>query len=115
MYRVSTFIRHFARALLAGTAVATLWVNLDPASYYDVMEWRLFPLPLPEWLVASHVRVTLIALTSDLLMAFFFFLLGKELWEAHMLERGALGAIVIVLVGLLPLIWVNRSLDSQGH
>lgn len=90
MYRVSTFIRHFARALLAGTAVATLWVNLDPASYYDVMEWRLFPLPLPEWLVASHVRVTLIALTSDLLMAFFFFLLGKELWEAHMLERGAL-------------------------
>ncbi|MGB6187942.1 MAG: iron ABC transporter permease [Aeromonas molluscorum] len=33
----------------------------------------------------------------------------------EMLERGALGAIVIVVVGLLPLIWVNRSLDSQGH
>ncbi|WP_429235696.1 ABC transporter permease [Aeromonas salmonicida] len=33
----------------------------------------------------------------------------------EMLERGALGAIVIVLVGLLPLIWVNCSLDSQGH
>lgn len=33
----------------------------------------------------------------------------------EMLERGALGAIVIVLVGLSPLIWVNRSLDSQGH
>lgn len=33
----------------------------------------------------------------------------------EMLERGALGAIVILLVGLLPLIWVNRSLDSQGH
>lgn len=33
----------------------------------------------------------------------------------EMLERGALGAIVIVLVGLVPLIWVNRSLDSQGH
>ncbi|ALP40213.1 ABC transporter permease [Aeromonas schubertii] len=33
----------------------------------------------------------------------------------EMLERGALGAIVIVLVGLLPLIWVNRSLDGQGH
>ncbi|WP_421300583.1 ABC transporter permease [Aeromonas veronii] len=33
----------------------------------------------------------------------------------EMLERGALGAIVIVLVGLLPLIWVNRTLDSQGH
>lgn len=33
----------------------------------------------------------------------------------EMLERGALGAIVIVLVGLVPLIWVNRSLDSPGH
>lgn len=33
----------------------------------------------------------------------------------EMLERGALGAIVIVLVGLLPLIWVNRSLDTPGH
>ncbi|MFM5847985.1 ABC transporter permease [Aeromonas veronii] len=33
----------------------------------------------------------------------------------EMLERGALGAIVIVLVGLLPLIWVNRSLDSPGR
>ncbi len=32
-----------------------------------------------------------------------------------MLERGALGAIVIVLVGLLPLIWVNRNLDGAGH
>ncbi|MFM4703154.1 ABC transporter permease [Aeromonas bivalvium] len=33
----------------------------------------------------------------------------------EMLERGALGAIVIVLVGLVPLIWVNRSLDGKGH
>ncbi|MEB5669170.1 iron ABC transporter permease [Aeromonas veronii] len=33
----------------------------------------------------------------------------------EMLERGALGAIVIVLVGLLPQIWVNRTLDSPGH
>ncbi|HCT5130492.1 TPA: iron ABC transporter permease [Aeromonas hydrophila] len=33
----------------------------------------------------------------------------------EMLERGALGAIVIVLVGLLPLIWVNRNQDGAGH
>ncbi|MEE9693396.1 iron ABC transporter permease [Aeromonas hydrophila] len=33
----------------------------------------------------------------------------------EMLERGALGAIVIVLVGLLPLIWVNRNLDGARH
>lgn len=33
----------------------------------------------------------------------------------EMLERGALGAIVIVLVGLVPLVWINRSLDGPGH
>ncbi|MGL5949011.1 MAG: ABC transporter permease [Aeromonas sp.] len=32
----------------------------------------------------------------------------------EMLERGALGALVIVLVGLVPLLWVNRSLDSAS-
>lgn len=90
MYRVSNFIRHFARALLLGSVLATIWVNLDPASYYDAMETRLIPLPFPDWMVADHVRVTLMTLTSECLMALFFFLLGKELWEANMLERGAL-------------------------
>lgn len=33
----------------------------------------------------------------------------------EMLERGALGAIVIVLVGLVPLLWINRTLDGPGH
>lgn len=90
MYRVSSFIPQFAYALLLGTALATLWVNLAPASYYDAMEWRLVTLHLPGWLLDSNTRVTLISLTSDLLMALFFFLLGKELWEAHRFERGAL-------------------------
>ncbi|GHC16995.1 MULTISPECIES: Na+/H+ antiporter NhaA [Gemmobacter] len=117
MYRVSSFILHFARALLAGSLVATLWVNLDPASYYDVMEHGLFPLPFPGWIVADHVRATLITLTSDLLMAFFFFLLGKELWEANMLERGALhgrrGALPFMAtmgaVGGAVLVWLLVS------
>jgi NhaA family Na+:H+ antiporter len=90
MYRVSNFIRHFARALLLGAVIATIWVNLSPDSYYDAMERRLFPLPFPAWFVADHVATTLISVISDGLMALFFFLLGKELWEANMLERGAL-------------------------
>lgn len=90
MYRVSSYIRHFARALLAGAVIATLWVNLAPASYYDALEWRLFPLPLPGWLIDPNARATAITLVSDLFMALFVFVIGKELWEAHMLERGAL-------------------------
>lgn len=90
MYRVSNFIRHFAWSLGLGSVIATLWVNLSPESYYDAMEARLFTLSLPGWIVPEHARITLISLSSDLLMALFFFLLGKELWEANMLERGAL-------------------------
>ncbi len=90
MYRVSTFIRNFAIALAIGSLVATIWVNLSPESYYDVMEARLFTLSAPDWIMPDHARITLISVTSQLLMALFFFLLGKELWEATMLERGAL-------------------------
>ena len=32
MYRVSPFVRRFAQALLSGMFLATLWVNLAPAS-----------------------------------------------------------------------------------
>ncbi|MGB8815312.1 MAG: Na+/H+ antiporter NhaA [Paracoccaceae bacterium] len=90
MYRVSPFIRHFAWALLAGTVLATIWANIAPASYYDAIEWRIANLALPEGLSASQGSITLMTLTSGGLMALFLFFLGKELWEAHMLERGSL-------------------------
>lgn len=99
MYRVSPFVRRFAVALLGGAGVATLWVNLSPASYYDAIEWRIFDL---ERLAALPVGQTLgqalpetflltpLTLVSDGLMALFLFFVGKELWEALVLERGAL-------------------------
>ncbi|MDZ4094415.1 MAG: Na+/H+ antiporter NhaA [Paracoccaceae bacterium] len=104
MYRVSNFIRHFAFALLAGGGVATLWVNLAPRSYYDAIEWRLLDLSFPVWFTPTGESLTMMSLTSDLLMALFLFFLGKELWEALTLERGALhgrraGAPVLAMAG----------------
>ena len=90
MYRISPFIRHFALALLCGATLATAWVNLAPESYYDLVEYRLFDLPMPNWLRMNDASVTPLSLVSDLLMPLFFFFLGKELWEAMILERGAL-------------------------
>ena len=90
MYRVSAFLRHFALALAAGIAVATLWVNLAPASYYDAIEWRLADLALPLWMAAFPIALTPVAIVSEGLMALFLFYIGKELWEAIRLERGAL-------------------------
>lgn len=90
MYRVSPFVRHFGRALLAGIAVATLWLTLAPASYYDAIEWRLMELPLPGWIAAFPLALTPMSIVSEGLMALFLFFVGKELWEAIRLERGAL-------------------------
>ena len=90
MYRVSPFVRHFASALLGGVVLATAWVNLAPNSYYDAVELRLADLPLPVWMAAQGLTVTPMALVSEALMALFLFFIGKELWEALVLERGAL-------------------------
>ena len=90
MYRVSPFVRHFAWALLGGAGVATLWVNIDPASYYDAVEYRLIDVAKPAWIAGETLVITPITVVTDLLMAFFMFFVGKELWEALVLDRGAL-------------------------
>lgn len=90
MYRVSPFVRRFATALLAGIGLATVWVNLSPASYYDALEWRLFDLDLPRWLAPLPVSVTPMLIVSHVLMPFFVAFIGKELWEALVLSRGAM-------------------------
>ncbi len=90
MYRVSSFLPRFARALLGGAVLATAWVNLAPASYYDAVEWRLVDIDLPGWIAPLPVSLTAGGLVADGFMALFFFFIGKELWEAVVLARGAL-------------------------
>ncbi len=68
--------------------------------------------------VRAGAAATLLLPAALLLRPFNFDTLATHVYQFvsdEMLERGALGAIVIVLVGLLPLIWVNRTLDSPGH
>ncbi|MEY4872665.1 MAG: hypothetical protein RLZZ563_1995 [Pseudomonadota bacterium] len=117
MYRVSPFVRRFAWALLGGAGLATAWVNLSPATYYDTMEFRLLDLPLPGWIAAEAAIVTPMTVASELLMAFFMFFVGKELWEALILDRGALagrraflpaGAVIGALLGAV-IVWVLHS------
>ncbi len=90
MYRVSPFVRRFAFALSGGAILATAWVNLSPGSYYDAMEYRLIDLAKPVWMAGDTMVISPMTVTSDLLMAFFMFFVGKELWEALILQRGAL-------------------------
>ena len=105
MYRVSPFVRRFALALLAGIGLATLWVNLDPASYYDFIELRVGDLPLPGWMWPIPVSLTPFMIITDIAMALFFFFIAKELWEALILERGALSG---------PRAWLPVGLTIGG-
>jgi len=90
MYRVASFVPRFALALLGGATLATLWVNLAPASYYDSIEWRLADIDLPGWIAPLPISLTPMSIVSHGLMPLFLFFIGKELWEALTLERGAL-------------------------
>lgn len=90
MYRVSSFVRRFAKALVAGAVLATFWVNLDPASYYDAIEFRLLDVTLPPWIAPMGFSVTPLVVVSHGLMALFLALVGKEMWEALVLGQGAL-------------------------
>ena len=101
MYRVSAFVPRFALALLSGAVLATVWVNLAPAAYYDAVEWRLLDLDPPGWISPIPVSLTPLSLVAEGLMALFLFLVGKELWEALVVERGALrGERAVLPLGL---------------
>ena len=128
MYRVSLFMRHFALALGLGILAATLWLNLDAASYYDFIEGRIADLHapafvtnlLPAWLTQWPLQspaLTPASLTSHGLMALFMSFVGKELWEALILERGALsgpqslvplGGVIGATLGA-ALVWILTS------
>lgn len=103
MYRVSPFVRHFAWALLAGIGLATVWLTLSPASYYDAIEWRLLEVALPTSFAPEGVTLTPFTVVSEGLMSLFLFFIGKELWEALRLERGALSGnrAMVPVAGIL--------------
>ncbi|WGV17049.1 Na+/H+ antiporter NhaA [Fuscovulum ytuae] len=124
MYRVSPFVRRFAWALLGGVGIATLWVNLSPATYYDAVEFRLLDLAKPAWIAGDDLVVTPMFVASDLLMAFFLFFVGKELWEALILSRGALagrrallpmGAALGAALGAVALWWLHTALYATSE
>ena len=107
MYRVRTFLKNYFWALAAGTAVAMLWANLAPDSYATAIAVPLwFGDPVgqdaSEWLALhgtefgilelGDVRrvLTPVALVNQVFMALFLALAAKELWEAVVLDHGAL-------------------------
>ncbi len=95
MYRVWTFVSEYSALLIVGALLGLVWANLDPASYQAFVDF-----PLIEGGPVGHLHLdaeghahrtlTLHYLINDMLMALFFAIAGKEVWEAVALGNGAL-------------------------
>jgi Na+:H+ antiporter, NhaA family len=96
MYRVSPALNRFAFALLIGAAIATVWVNLAPSSYFDFAEWRFLDVTVPRWLATHALVVTPISIVGEAAMALFIAIIAKELWEAIVMERGPLSGNQVI-------------------
>lgn len=113
----SPYLQHYAKALLAGAALATLAVNIAPGTYYDAIEWHPFDSDPLYKLRLFYPGFTLATFVSSLLMPLFVLLIAKELWEALVLEHGALRGklalppLAMVLGGMIAsaLVWQGLS------
>jgi Na+:H+ antiporter, NhaA family len=108
MYRVWNFLTNYSLLLIMGAVIALIWANLDliapvagdphywADAYHHFVEfviWDNAPIGHYHAAEAGHEAyrtLTLHYLVNDLLMAFFFAIAAKEVWEAVILENGSL-------------------------
>ena len=107
MYRVWNFVTKYSLLLILGAAVALIWVNVDAQSYHHMVEYPLWfndlvGVDASHW-INSHGEdfhiddaggalkvLSMHYLVNDVLMAFFFAIAAKEVWEAVILRNGSL-------------------------
>jgi len=107
MYRVWNFITTYSILLISGALIALVWANIDPHSYHHFVEYPLWfngwiGIDIGYWEKAyGHGAeyfeygdvekvLTFHYLINDMLMALFFAIAGKEVWEAVILKNGSL-------------------------
>ncbi len=107
MYRVWNFITTYSILLVGGALIALIWANIDAHSYHHFVEFPLLfndliGIDMHHWQQAygadaghyatgdAHKVLTLHYLVNDALMALFFAIAGKEVWEAVALKNGSL-------------------------
>jgi NhaA family Na+:H+ antiporter len=95
MSRVWDFISQYSLLLLGGALTALLWANLFPDSYkafHDLVIIDHFFIGHAHTNAEGEIvrTLTLHYLVNDVLMALFFAIAGKEVWEAVALKEGSL-------------------------
>jgi len=90
MYRVWNFLTNYSLLLILGALIALVWANTDAESYHHFVEFKIWDhAPIGHY-HDGHRTLTLHYLVNDVLMAFFFAIAAKEVWEAVILKNGSL-------------------------
>ncbi|HAV07256.1 MAG TPA: sodium:proton antiporter [Rhodobacteraceae bacterium] len=90
MYRVWNFLTNYSLLLIFGALIALVWANTNPDSYHHFVEFVIWDNAPIGHLHDGHRTLTLHYLINDVLMAFFFAIAAKEVWEAIILNEGSL-------------------------
>ena len=96
MSRVWSIIQNYSLLLISGALAALVWANLDPASYHalvDFVIWDHAPIGHAHYDATGALEyrtLTLHYLINDVLMALFFAMAAKEVWDAIILRDGSL-------------------------
>ncbi|MDF1671440.1 MAG: Na+/H+ antiporter NhaA [Roseovarius sp.] len=90
MYRVWNFVAEYSLLLILGAITALIWANIDADSYHHFVEFVIWDHAPIGHLHDGHRTLTLHYLVNDLLMALFFAIAAKEVWEAVILKNGSL-------------------------
>jgi len=90
LHRIWKFVIEYSLLLLTGAVVALLWANVDYDSYHKIIDGVLWVNPYIGQLKDGARVLTLHYLINDVLMALFFAIAGKEVWEAVALKSGGL-------------------------
>ena len=90
MYRVWNFVFEYSLLLLGGAILALFWANIDYHSYHEIIEYEIWTNSYVGYLKGEYRVLTVHYLINDVLMALFFAIAGKEVWEAVALKTGSL-------------------------
>lgn len=96
MSRVWSVVENYSLLLISGALIALVWANVDVGSYHAVVDfviWDQAPIGQPHYAASGAVDyrvLTLHYLVNDVLMALFFAMAAKEVWEAIILREGSL-------------------------
>jgi len=90
MYRVWNFVTTYSVLLISGALIALVWANIDYDSYYKLVNFKIWQDGPIGKDYGEYRKLTLHYLVNDVLMAFFFAIAAKEVWEAIILKNGSL-------------------------